>query len=201
MQPVVSRPSRRDVLKTIGAVGALSLTGVGAAAAAKSSEKTFGEGHGIGAFLNERAAYKPSPVWSSGVVDATGQDTVEVVVGAMTNVEMPNAPFEELPVAFAPQAVAVSPGTTVRWVWPSYGAPVPPIPHDVVSLDGGVESLDSEMKMPGADYTYTFDEVGTTLYYCTPHGAPFPVHPHGQPPEARIYNEFGMRGAVLVVED
>ena len=203
MQPSVPNPvSRRTVLKTATALGLVSTLGVGGAAAVKPERKNkrFGNGNGIGAFLNERAAYKPSPVWGSGIVDLTGRETVEVRVGAMTNVEMPDAPFEALPVAFAPQAVKVSPGTEVVWTWPTYDAPIPPIPHDVVSLEDG--AFNSGMRFPGGeDFSHTFDDAGTYLYYCTPHGAPFPVHPHGAPEDVRIYNEFGMRGAVLVVDE
>lgn len=196
--------SRRNVLKTTGVVGVASLAGMSGTAAAKPERKgkgnNFGNGHGVGAFLNEQAAYKPAPVWRDGVVDMTDRAAVEVVVGAMTRVEMPDAPVDELPVAFAPQAVTIAPGTAVTWTWPTYPAPVPPIPHDVVSLDDG--RFDSGVQVPGGpDFTHTFDDAGIHLYYCTPHGAPFPVHPHGAPPDVRIYNEFGMRGAVIVVED
>lgn len=192
--------SRRTVLRTAGVVGMAALTGVpGTAAAAGNKGNSFGNGKGLGAFLNEQAAYKDAPVWSGGVVDLTDTETVEVVVGAMTSVDMPDAPVEALPVAFAPQAVKVSPETDVTWTWASYEPPAPPIPHDVVSLEDDI--FDSGMRGPGADFTYTFTDAGTYLYYCTPHGAPFPVHPHGAPEDARIYNEFGMRGAVLVVEE
>lgn len=192
--------SRRNVLRTAGLVGAVSLAGIpGTALGAGNNENGFGNGNGLGAFLNEQAAYKDSPVWSGGVVDMTGEESVEVVVGAMTSVDMPDAPFEALPVAFAPQAVKISPETDVTWTWASYEAPIPPIPHDVVSLEDGV--FDSGMQFPGSDFTHTFTDAGKYLYYCTPHGAPFPVHPHGAPEDARIYNEFGMRGAVLVVEE
>ena len=201
MQPIKrDGMSRRNVLRTAGIVGVASIVGLpGTATAARTKGNNFGNGNGIGAFLNERAAYKNRPLWNTGIVDMTGRESVEVVVGAMTSVDMPNAPFEELPVAFAPQAVKVSPGTDVTWTWATYGASVPPIPHDVVSLDG---VFNSGMIPPGgSDFTHTFTDAGTYLYYCTPHGAPFPVHPHGADEDVRIYNEFGMRGAVLVVDE
>ena len=192
--------TRRNVLRTAGLVGAVSLAGIpGTALGGENKRNGFGNGNGLGAFLNEQAAYKDSPVWSGGVVDTTGEESAEVVVGAMTSVDMPDAPFEALPVAFAPQAVKVSPDTDVTWTWTSYESPVPPIPHDVVSLKDGV--FNSGMMGPGAEFTHTFTDAGTYLYYCTPHGAPFEVHPHGAPANVRIYNEFGMRGAVLVVEE
>ena len=202
MQPAKSGGmSRRNVLRTAGLVSAASLIGVpGTALARENKGNNFGNGNGIGVFLNEQAVYKDSPTWKGGVVDMTGEDSVEVVVGAMTSIDMPDVPFEALPVAFAPQAVKVSPGTDVTWTWPSYDDPIPPIPHDVVSLEEGV--FDSGMRFPdGNDFTHTFTDAGTYLYYCTPHGAPFPVHPHGAPEDVRIYNEFGMRGAVLVRDE
>ncbi|MBV0926246.1 hypothetical protein KTS45_18725 [Halomicroarcula limicola] len=195
MQSPDSRPtSRRNVLKTAGALAFLSTVGVGAAAKPERKGNNFGNGNGIGAFLNERALYKPSPIWADGVVDMTEQDTVEVVTGAMTNVEIPDFPFEEAPVAFAPMAIKVSPGTEVVWTWPEAFLP---IPHDVVSLDVGL--FDSGYRYPGDDdFSYTFEEPGTYLYYCTPHGAPEKVENF----EGKlVYNEFGMRGAVIVTEE
>ena len=201
MQSPESRlTSRRTVLKTAGALSLLSTVGVGGAVAAKPDRKgnNFGNENGIGAFLNEKAEYKASPIWNSGIVNMTGHDSVEIVVGAMTSIELPDFPPMG-PFAFAPQAVKVAPSTEVTWTWPSPEG-VPPIPHDVVSLEDGL--FDSGLRVPdGDDFTHTFDEIGTYLYYCTPHGAPFPVHPHGAPENVTVYNEFGMRGAVIVADE
>ncbi|MFC5972057.1 plastocyanin/azurin family copper-binding protein [Halomarina salina] len=198
--------SRRNVLKTAGAFSLLTTVGVGTALADKPERKgnNFGNGNGIGAFLNEKALYKPSPIWADGVVDMTEQDTVEVLSGAITNVEIPIEGFEEMevaPVAFNPMAIKVTPGTTVTWVWPEY--PIP-IPHDVVSLDG---LFNSGYRYPGGtaspggpvlpDFSHIFDEPGNYLYYCTPHGAPRKVNGIG----GEVYNEFGMRGAVIVTDE
>jgi hypothetical protein len=109
--------SRRTTLKTAGALSLFSTLGVGSALAKPDRNRNrnnFGNGNGAGAFLNERALYTASPVWGDCVVDMTGQDTVEVVVGAMTSVELPEAP-PMLPLTFAPVAVEVSPDTTVVW--------------------------------------------------------------------------------------
>jgi len=56
--------SRRSVLKTVGALSLFSTLGVGTALGAKPEQKgnNFGNGNGVGAFLNEPALYKPSPV-------------------------------------------------------------------------------------------------------------------------------------------
>lgn len=106
-------------------------------------------------FLSDTSNY-------DGIVDKTGQDTVTVTVGAEGN----NGNF-----AFAPPAIRVDAGTTVRWEW-KQGS------HDVVADDGAFESeLVSE---GGHTFDHTFEESGTHLYYCTPH------------------KSMGMKGAVVV---
>ena len=201
-----STVNRRSVLKTAGALSLLSTVGVGTALAGKPERKgnNFGNGNGVGAFLNEPAFYKPSPVWADGVVDMTGQDTVDVVNGAMTNVEIPDFPLSMVPVAFDPVAVEVSPGTEVVWTWQEYPEGFPEIPHNVVSLkedDNGdplFENPEGVVYDPGLTYSVTFDEPGNYLYYCTPHGAPFEVLDfRGE----TVYNEFGMRGAIIVSDE
>ncbi|WP_424004114.1 halocyanin domain-containing protein [Haloarcula salina] len=99
------------------------------------------------------------------VADRTDADTATVTVGAEGN----GGAF-----AFAPPALKVSTGTTVRWEWTGNAGG-----HNVVSKDDG--PLDSEL-LTEADstYEYTFEETGTYRYYCAPHEA------------------LGMRGAVVV---
>lgn len=83
-------------------------------------------------------------------VDATGQDTVTVMVGAGNGF------------AFGPAAVQVSSGTTVVWEWAGKGGD-----HNVVDQDGAFESpLQSE---EGATFEYTFEETGIHEYFCNPH--------------------------------
>lgn len=90
-----------------------------------------------------------------GVVDATGQSTVEVTVGATGN----DGAF-----AFDPPAVRVDPGTTVVWEWSGEGGS-----HDVAAEDGAYGSrLQSEA---GATFEHTFDDEGISYYVCTPHEA------------------------------
>lgn len=190
-----SQPDRRTVLKTIGAgvIGSVAFTG------GASAGGNYGNGNAIGAFLNEEAEFKSPPLWSSGIADKTGQSAVTVTVGALTSVDIPEelvppgeeAP-EELPVSFAPKAVKVSPGTDVTWTWG------PGIHHSVTSLDGTGENFD-EHGEPGHEFTHTFDDVGNYLYYCFPHGTPFPLD-LGEP-VGEVDNLFGMRGAVKVSDD
>jgi nitrite reductase (NO-forming) len=99
-----------------------------------------------------------------GVTDATGQDTVDVQVGTEAN----GGAY-----GFGPAAVKVSPGTTVRWTWTGNGSM-----HDVQADDG---SFQSEMvQEAGHTFEHTFEETGTTTYFCMPHKA------------------MGMKGAVVV---
>lgn len=197
--PPLNDATRRTVLRTIGAgIGGTVLAGSAAAGG-----QNYGNGNGIGAFLNERPLAKRMPVWDSGVADMTGQDEAVVDVGTMTTLDIPEdilpAPPEEGPFAYAPRAVEASPGTTVRWEWTgnpfldANGDPVSPEegsgpwPHDVHSLD---HSFHSEFQGTGT-FEWTFSDTGTYLYYCTPHGNPGPDRP----------NLFGMRGAVIVSDD
>jgi halocyanin-like protein len=76
---------------------------------------------------------------------------------------------------YAPAAIRVDPGTTIRWVWTGNGGL-----HDVAFVNTDVSaSLRGEQ---GAEYTYTFTEPGEYRYECTPHAS------------------VGMRGVVIVEE-
>jgi predicted ribosomally synthesized peptide with SipW-like signal peptide len=156
----------------------------------------------LDAFLNDDAVLKEGPIWNGSVVDATGQDEVVVENNALTSVDLPGLP-PQLPLAYDPQVVRVSPDTTVEWNWTTYGDEFPPsfdhIPHNVVALDG---SFDSGAPEPAAStdagFSHTFTTPGVHLYYCTPHGAPFFVPSSPGTPFDEVLNEFGMRGAVIV---
>ncbi|MFB6121221.1 MAG: plastocyanin/azurin family copper-binding protein [Halobacteriaceae archaeon] len=190
--------TRRRLLR-VGALGTGALLAggaVGSAAGQQTGDSDYGGGNAIGAFLNEEAAFKRRPIWDGGVADRTGEDVVEVTVGAMTSIDVPDPDVpDRAPFAFAPRAVKVSRGTTIRWIWVSNPFDFP-IPHDVTSLDtmpDGSRLFSSGLKQyTDADPTFehTFDERDTHLYFCTPHGAPFEVHGH--------VNAFGMRGAIIV---
>jgi predicted ribosomally synthesized peptide with SipW-like signal peptide len=154
----------------------------------------------LSAFLDAAAALKASPVWDGSVADRTGQSTVEITNGATTSVQVPG--FAELPVAFDPRVVRVSPGTTVTWKWREYDPGVPPIPHNVVSLSGAFTSgppvPPGTPPTPAFSHTFTASDEGVNLYFCHPHGAP---HLVGSALGGEVLNEFGMRGAVIVESD
>ena len=85
-----------------------------------------------------------------GVVNRTGRDEARVSVGAGSGL------------SFAPAAIRISPGTTVRWEWTGFGGG-----HNVVEETGVFES---ELRFEeGSTFTYSFDEPGVYRYVCTPH--------------------------------
>ena len=98
----------------------------------------------------------------NGITDKTGASTVTVEVGPESD-EM----------VFAPAAIRIRLGTTVKWEWIGSGY------HNVVAKDGLFNSGSPE---ENASFEYTFDTAGTTLYYCDPH------------------RSAGMKGAVIVNE-
>lgn len=191
--------NRRTVLKTVG-------TGIAASAMVTGSASAEASGSGLGAFLNEEAVLKERPVWDSGVADRTGDSDVDVLVGSMTSVDIPDElwpgdddPPEQGPFGYDPRAVKVSPGTEVTWRW-VLGH------HSVTTYNASAESPEDhghEFDSHGhADddhtFSHTFEEVGTYLYFCHPHGTPYPM-PFG--PLGELPNHVGMRGAVKVVDD
>ncbi|WP_284011294.1 halocyanin domain-containing protein [Haloarcula pelagica] len=90
-------------------------------------------------------------------VDRTGQDSVEISVGAQGN----NGAF-----AFDPPAVRVSPGTEVVWTWTGAGGG-----HNVVSAGDGPLNSGDPVSESGTTYSHTFEDTGIYRYVCTPHEA------------------------------
>ncbi len=90
-----------------------------------------------------------------GTVDRTGEETVEVMVGA-----------GDQGIRYDPPAIQVDPGTEVVWEWTGEGGD-----HNVVTEDGPAE-LESELTAESG-HTYSFEftdeHEGTTTYGCTPH--------------------------------
>lgn len=208
---------RRTVLKTIG-VGTLGGITLATSASAKEGDDTdkgndYGNGNGIGAFLNEEAKWNDKP-WGGGIANLTGESEVEISVGSLTTVNPPpaltgGAEEIQLPFGFAPQVAKVSPGTEVTWTWESphhsvtsYNSSADdPDPHDHTHGDHG-QLFDSHAHTLPHEMSYTFEERGTYLYFCYPHGTPYPAYdaflesiPGVDPIQENL---FGMRGAVLV---
>lgn len=152
------RLTRRTLLAGAAGVVAASLV-----AGCSSSERgTHGDDGGNGGdgdptvdeWLSDTENY-------DAVVNRTETGTVTVNVGARGN-RGSNA--------FDPPAIRVAPGTKVVWKWvDGY--------HNVVDRAGTFESGDPEQN---ATFEQTFENAGTTLYYCEPH------------------RSIGMKGAVVV---
>ena len=65
-------------------------------------------------------------------------------------------------VGAAPGTLAIEQGDTVNWIWTD-GAP-----HSVTSDAGSQETFDSGV-LTGADFSFTFTEIGTNPYACIVH--------------------------------
>ena len=100
-----------------------------------------------------------------GTVDRRGQSEVTVDVGASGN----GGAF-----AFAPAAVWVDPGTTVRWEWTGNGS------HNVVAQSGADFRSGDATADGSTTFSHTFEGTGIVTYYCNPHQG------------------LGMKGAVVV---
>lgn len=64
--------------------------------------------------------------------------------------------------AYSPADITVKKGTTLTWTNQDS------VQHDV-KTDGGGNGPSSELLAKGESYSYTFDEVGTFSYFCSPH--------------------------------
>jgi halocyanin-like protein len=140
----MSGRTRRDVLRGGAAAGVATL-GVGASTATAAAQ-----GDDYGGWLSDVDNYDGT------TVDATGQDAVEIEVGAQGN----GGTF-----AFGPPAVKVNPGTTVTFNWTSNT-------HNILLEEQPSES-DWEGHEPientGFTLDHTFEVEGVYKYYCEPH--------------------------------
>jgi halocyanin-like protein len=149
-----SAVTRRGVLRAgAGTAAGLASASVVGSAAAQSDA--------YGGYLSDEGT------WGGVTVDATGRDLVVIDVGAEGNGGSN---------AFAPPAVAIEPGTTVRWVWTGNGV------HNVIAEDESFSS-GTAVGEAGTTFEQTFDETGVTQYFCRPH------------------KTLGMKGVVVVGEE
>lgn len=203
---IESHRSRRSVLKSIGAgaVGCLTWTATASAGNNDDRGNGYGRGNGIGAFLNDEAEWNDDP-WDGGIANRTGESEVDISVGSFTSIDAP-FPEEQGPFAFDPQVVKVSPGTEITWRWVAAHHSVTSYneaagdPSDPTTTGDHGKLFDEHAAAPNS-FTYTFEESGTYLYFCHPHGTPYPAFDAflvkmGLDPIRE--NLFGMRGAVLV---
>jgi len=212
-----STANRRKFLKGIG-VGVLGSAAFTAPVSAKGKDKgnDYGNGNAIGTFLNEKALWNKKPR-NGGVVDMTGMNEVDVYVGSITTINPPpNHEDTPGPFGFEPQAVEVTTGTDVTWNWIDYSPRETPHhsvtnykpgagdPEDPTTTGDHGDLFDEHGEGPHS-FTYTFDESGTYLYFCHPHGTPYPAYdaflenvPGVDPVQENL---LGMRGAVKVTDD
>jgi len=127
-----------------------TIAGTAAAATVGTTTATAQSGPDYGGWFDDVGNF-------DGTVDKTGQDTVEITVGAEGN----GGGF-----AFGPAAVRVSPGTEVVWQWTGEGGA-----HNVVSEGDGPLDSGSAVSESGTTYSHTFENEGIFKYACTPHKA------------------------------
>ena len=129
----------------------------------------------VEAWLTETSVGGADDTYEGTIVDRRGRDPVEIGVGTEGN----GGSF-----AFGPSAVAVSPGTTVRWVWTGEGGAhnVEAEPDDQIGESDYEFSSGEAVTDAGTTYELTLDEPGVALYHCEPHLS------------------LGMKGAVVVAE-
>jgi len=201
--PAGREPTRRTVLGTAGAGVLIALAGCTGGGGGEEDEgatettteaetetettaETPTESNGGGSvsvddypsvdqWLTETEVGGADDSYDGSITDERGSDEVQIDVGSQGN----GGYF-----AFGPSAVAVSPGTTVRWVWTGEGGA-----HNVVAdPDGQIGETDYEFSSgdpvteAGTEHTVAMDEPGVALYHCVPHLS------------------LGMKGAVVVVE-
>lgn len=124
-------------------------------------------------WLTESEVGAAAPNYDGTIVDRRGQETITVGVGTGPSGWR-----------FGPPAVAVAPGTTVRWEWTGQGGAhnVEAEPEDQIGESDYEYSSGEPVSSGDATYEQTFDDPGIALYHCEPHLA------------------VGMKGAIVIVE-
>ena len=129
--------------------------------ASATAEEADGETFEGSSLTDETTQWLQGARVAEGVEDRTGEAEVTVEVGAGDGLQ------------YAPAAVRVDPGTTIRWHWTGQGGL-----HNVAFLNADVST--SLREEEGTEFPHTFDAPGEYRYECTPHSG------------------VGMRGAVIV---
>lgn len=153
-------PTRRRVLATTAfaaTVGATSLTGC----TDETPETLPGDEFPVvDEWLTETAVGGPDATYDGSLVDARDRDEFSVDVGADGN----GGTY-----TFAPSAVAVSPGTTIRWVRvddrEGHGVVADP-DRQLGESDYEFES-GGPVAEEGHEYERTLEDAGVALYHCS----------------------------------
>ncbi|GGN85840.1 halocyanin domain-containing protein [Haloarcula pellucida] len=147
--------SRRAFMRTAAGATAASAA-AGTATAQESGGNNSSDGGGGGGGPPDYGSWFSNVQNFDGeTVDATGQDTVTVTVGAEGN----GGAY-----AFDPPAVHVDNGATVKFEWTGEGGG-----HNVKSQGDGPLDSGSPVSSAGVNYEYTFEEDGIFNYVCVPH--------------------------------
>lgn len=155
IDPTMTTFKRRSVIAGIGGTVLASLAGC----LGDDDDDGNGDGNGddspegrVDAFLSDNDAR----MYDGNVEDLTGEDTVEVSVGA-----------GDEGLAFDPAAIRIDTGTTVVWEWTGEGGA-----HNVQPTgDTDFDDFGDSERVDEAGHTVesTFDEAGVGLYVCQPH--------------------------------
>lgn len=168
-----SRLTRRRYLQAAGAAAVASgLAGCSGDGGDGGDEPLSGEDYpAVEEWLTETEVGAAAPNYDGTIVNRRGQDTVDVGVGT-----------GDTGIEFGPAAVAVSPGTTIRWEWTGNGGEhnVEAEPEDQIGESDYEFSSGDPVDAEGETFERTLDEAGIALYHCEPHLA------------------VGMKGAVVV---
>jgi len=143
--------SRRRYLAAVSGVAGVALAGCGGGG---DVNRTTYDADTVEAPSEVSDYVSASSNFDGSMVDLTGRDEAEVMVGVQGN----RGYF-----AFGPPAIKVSTGTTVTWKWTGRGNS-----HNVASKGNGPLSSDYSASN-GHTYSHTFSEKGVYLYYCMPH--------------------------------
>lgn len=113
----------------------------------------------IDEWLTETEVGDADNTYDGAIVDRRDRDEVQVDVGVNGN----GGEY-----AFGPSAVAVAPGTTVRWVWTGEGGghSVVADPESQIGESDYAFSSGKLVSEAGNEYTRSFDEAGIALYHC-----------------------------------
>jgi halocyanin-like protein len=152
---------RRKFLAASGAALTIAIAGCSGGDDSGGNGNGNGNGNGGGNVPSEVSDHlSDANGFGGSVSDMTGQSSVTIDNGV-----------GEPDYAFDPAAVRVDSGTEVTWEWAS---PSHSVTHTGDAFDSGIQNDSS------ATFSYTFEESGNFLYYCTPH------------------RSIGQKGAVIV---
>lgn len=110
-------------------------------------------------WLTEKEVGSPDDTYDGFIVDNRGKDEVQIEVGVKGN----GGSF-----AFGPSAVAITAGTTVRWVWTGKGGVHNIIadPEEQIGKSNYEFASGALVSEVGHEYTRTLDDGGIALYHC-----------------------------------